>query len=115
MHQLITRASAALIVISGTLVLGSVSAFASGSAPAPSCDSYSSKVFCDATAGTAPYTWTETVRQDGTSYTSTFQAEDINGGCDRGQSFSFSYSYVSGGVTYDSATAVVACDTNEPE
>jgi hypothetical protein len=115
MHQLVTRASTTLIVISGMLVLSATSAFASGSAPAPSCMSYNSKVFCDATAGAAPYTWTETVRQDGTSYTSTFQANDIDGGCDRGQSFSFSYSYVSGGVTYASATAVVACDTNPPE
>jgi hypothetical protein len=115
MHQLVTRASIALIAISGMLVLGTTSAFASGSAPAPSCDSYSSRVFCEATAGTAPYTWTETIRQDGTSYTSSFPADDINGGCDRGQSFFFSYSYVSGGVTYYSATAGVACDTYPPE
>jgi hypothetical protein len=115
MRHLITRASMTLLVASGMLAIGATSALASSSAPAPSCQSYSSKVFCWATAGPGPYTWTETVRADGTSYTSSFVATDIDGGCQRGTGFTFSYSYVSGGVTYDSASVVVICDTNAPE
>jgi hypothetical protein len=115
MRHLITRASMTLLVTSGMLAIGATSALANGSAPAPSCQSYNSMIYCWATAGSSPFTWTETVRADGTSYSSTFVATDISGGCQRGTGFTFSYSYVSGGVTYDSASTEVTCNTYPPE
>ena len=115
MRHLITRASMTLLVTSGMLAIGATSALANGSAPAPSCLSYSSMIYCWATAGSSPYTWNQTVRADGTSYSSTFVAVDVIGACQRGTGFTFSYSYVSDGVTYDSASAGVLCNTYPPE
>lgn len=115
MRHLITGASIALMVTSGMVVLGAGSALADGSAPAPSCDSYNTMLFCDPTAGSAPFTWTQTIRIDGFTSTSTFVANFIRGGCEKNAGYTLSYSYVSGGVTYDSASTFITCNPYPPE
>jgi hypothetical protein len=116
MHRKIIGTSMALLVTSGWLALGATSASASVSVPAPSCGSYSGKIFCSGNQGTTiTYTWTQTITSDGVSYTSSFPATHINGNCEHNTRYTFSYTYVSGGVTYASGATSLACVTSPPE
>jgi hypothetical protein len=115
MRRILALSSIAALAVSGMLAAGAGTARASASAPAPECDSYNSQIFCDAFAPVSPVTWTETITQYGISYTSTFPAVSIRGGCSVGARYSESYTYVSGGVTYSSPVASVLCNRNPPE
>jgi hypothetical protein len=87
---------------------------AMASITAPDCESGGSAVECiDLSGGTAPFTWTITERFEGTSstYSYTTSTSSTRFGCERGQSFSVSYSYVAGGVTQKSPSAGVICST----
>jgi hypothetical protein len=91
---------------------------AMASVPGPSCYSGASTVYCDASGGGAgPYTWTLIEHWEGTTYTDTYTTTTFSTrfGCDRGQSFLVSFSYVSGGVTETSLNTVVACNTGDPQ
>jgi len=114
MRRLITGTSLALLVASGMLVLESGSALAS--APVPDCFSYNSTLYCYGYGGgsTGSYNWTLTQTVDGVTTTSEFAADFIKGACYPEARYTISYSYVSGGVTYDSATSEVICDPNPP-
>jgi hypothetical protein len=89
---------------------------AMASVPAPSCYSGASTVYCDGSGGGAgPYTWTLIEHWEGTTSTDTYTAtSSTKFSCLRGQSFLVSYSYVSGGVTETSSTALVSCNTGDP-
>jgi hypothetical protein len=95
------------VTLTGMLAIGAGTARADASAPAPEYDSYSSQIFCDPFAPVSPVTWTETITQYGISYTSSFPAAYIRGGCSVGARYSLSYSYVYGGVTYSSPVTSV--------
>jgi hypothetical protein len=114
MRPLITRVSMTLLVTSGLVALGATSALAA-SAPAPFCQSYNTTIDCTASGGLSSYTWTETIKYEGTSYTSTFAAANIRGACERNAGYTLSYSYVKSGVTYNSAATTIVCSTEPPE
>jgi hypothetical protein len=116
MHRLITGTSMALLVTSAMLGLGATSASASVSAPAPSCGSSSGTIYCFGDQGTTiSYTWTQKITFQGNSTTSTFAANFIRGACERNAGYTFSYSYVSGGVTHVSAATQLVCNSSPPE
>lgn len=115
MRRVIALSSLAALAIAGALAVGAGSAAASGSAPAPDCTSWSSQIACDASAPVSPVTWTESITAYGTTYTSTFSAAYIRGGCSLHSVYALSYTYVYQGATYASPVTRIACNPNPPE
>lgn len=101
------------LVIGSSLALASP-AFADGTAPAPLCMESNYQLYCSPGHGVAPFTWTQTITFDGSSSTSSFQANVIKGACEHNAEYTESYSYVSGGVKYDSAKTQIACTGISP-
>ena len=98
------------------LLAGTISAASAASAPAPDCDSYSSTFYCDASSPVNPVTWTQKITVDGSTFTSTFSASPfLHGNCEVGARYSYSFSYVSSGVTYTSPATSFLCNKNAPE
>ena len=116
MRRIAVLPALSALVVSGLLAAGAGPAAASSSAPAPDCSSYSSQLFCDADSPVSPVTWTQTQFVGGTTYTSTFSGPSfLHGGCSAGTRFGYSYSYVSGGVTYASPATYFYCSKLPPE
>ena len=112
-HRLAAIASSALLAIPVMLALGSGTALADGSAPAPSCDNSTAHFWlCSPTAGSAPFTWTitEHIPNFG-NVTHTSTKTNVSGSCAAGDTFVVSYSYVSNGVTFDSGSTFFPCNT----
>lgn len=112
MRRLTAIASSALLAIPVMLALGSAAAHADGSAPAPDCDNSATRFWiCVPTAGSDPFTWTiiDTVPLAGTRVR-TSHADPLSGGCSKGETFTVTYSYVSNGVTFDSAPSSFGCN-----
>jgi hypothetical protein len=95
------------------LALGSGTALADGSAPAPDCDNSTAHFwFCSPTAGSDPFTWTITEHFPGFgNVTVTGTGTDVDGKCGAGETLVVSYSYVSNGVTFDSGSTFFPCNT----
>jgi hypothetical protein len=115
MRRVIALSSLATLAITGALAVSAGSAAASGSAPAPNCTSWSSQIACNASAPVSPVTWTESLTSYGTTYTSTFSAAYIRGGCSLHTVYTLSYTYVYNGATYASPVTRIACNPNPPE
>lgn len=116
MRRIVTLPALAGLVVSGLLTAGAGPAAASSSAPAPDCTSYSSQLLCNADSPVSPVTWTQTQAVDGTIYTSTFSGPAfLQGGCSVGIRYGYSYSYVSGGVTYASPATYFYCSKLQPQ
>jgi hypothetical protein len=115
MRRIVVLTSVAALTVSGLLTASMGTALASGSAPAPRCTSQNSQIACFPSVPVSPVTWTETISQYGTSYTSTFSAPSIRGACSVGAGYSVSYSYVSGGVTFSSPVTTIVCSKLPPE
>jgi hypothetical protein len=83
-------------------------------AATPMCVEYTTYVACSAaTGGTAPWTWTVRIFDDGTygnpsSYTTTVPSTRIY--CAHNTAYSITSSYVAGGVTHTSSPADVSCN-----
>lgn len=109
-------ALAAALAVPALVALGSGPALAAGSAPAPECDSFSTQFTCDAPVSATTVTWTQTIRIDGFTSTSSFSASTIlHSGCELHANYTFTYSYVSGGVTLVSPASHFLCNPNAPE
>lgn len=88
---------------------------AAATAPAPDCMSASSTFACDASAPVSTVTWTMTIAIDGTSSTSSFSASRfLRGNCEVHAAYTFSFSYVSGGVTFKSGSSRFICTSLPP-
>jgi hypothetical protein len=108
--------SLAALAVPALVALGAGPALASGTAPAPDCESFSSIFFCDASSPVTPITWTETIRIDGITSMSTFSGPAfLRSGCELKANYTFSFSYVSGGVTFVSGSSRFLCTSNAPE
>lgn len=115
MRRLLALSSLALAV-PALLALSGGAASASGTAPAPDCESFSSTFFCDADSPVTPVTWTQTITIFGTVSTSTFSGPTfLHSGCELRAAYTFSFSYVSGGVTFTSGSSRFLCTSNPPE
>lgn len=115
MRQIAALSSLAAFVL-GVLALSTGVAAASGTAPAPDCSSASSQFACDASSPVSPVTWTMTISILGTTSTSTFSASRfLRGNCEVRAAYTFSYSYVSGGVTYNSGRSRFLCTSSPPQ
>jgi hypothetical protein len=118
MRRLAAIACSALLAIPALLALDAGAAYADGSAPAPSCDNSGSRFWiCDPTAGSAPFTWTVTrvfPLNIGNS-TSTSHKDFVSGGCSKGETLTVSYSYVSNGTTFTSASTSFGCNAGPPQ
>jgi hypothetical protein len=112
----ITLLSTLALAVPALLGLNAGAAAADGTAPAPECDSFSSTFSCEAAVPVSSVTWTMTIRILGTSNTSTFPGPTIlHSGCEVRAAYTFSYTYVSGGVTFDSPTSRFVCAAGPPE
>ena len=118
MRRLAAIASSALLATPLLLALGSGVAFADSSAPAPSCDNSGSRFWiCDPTAGSAPFTWTvsRVFPLNIGNTTGTSHKDFASGGCSKGETLTVTYSYVSNGVTFDSAPTSFVCNAGPPQ
>jgi hypothetical protein len=100
------------------LALGSGAARAAGTAPAPDCDSSATRFYiCTPTAGSSPFTWTvtEVFFLNVGNTTRTAQGDTVSGGCSKGETLTVTYSYVSNGVTFNSAPSMFACNAGPPK
>jgi hypothetical protein len=103
------------VVVPALLAFNAGAAAADSSAPAPDCDSSASKFVCEAASPVSPVTWTMTIRILGTTSTSTFSGPTLlHSGCEVHAFYTFSFTYVSGGVTFDSGTSQFQCTSNPP-
>lgn len=113
MRRIAVRSSLAVLV--PALLAFNAGYAAADSAPAPDCESSASQFFCDASSPVSPVTWTQTISIFGTTSTSTFSGPTIlHSGCELRATYAFSFSYVSGGVTFTSGTSRFLCNSNPP-
>ncbi len=105
----------AILAVPAVVALSGGTALAAAT-PAPDCESFSSQFLCDAFVPVGTVTWTQTIRIDGFTSTSTFSGPaTLRGNCELRANYSFSFSYVSGGVTFTSDTSTFLCTANKPE
>jgi hypothetical protein len=108
------------MLIAGTVsalgLLGFTAAPALANVAGPSCDLGGSQVDCDASSpGTTTWTIVNTFEGVSNTYSYTTSAPFTHFGCERGQSFRISFSYVSGGVTVKSNITPAPCLTGPQE
>jgi hypothetical protein len=116
MRRLVALSSLAALAVPAVLAMSTGIAAASGTAPAPFCGSSSSTFFCDASSPVSTVTWTMTISSLGTKTTSNFNASRfLHGNCEVRAGYTFSFSYVSGGVTYNSGSTTFICTASPPE
>lgn len=97
-------------------LLGLTAAPALANVAGPTCDLGGSQVDCDASSsGTTTWTITETQSGFSNTYSYTTSVNFTHFGCERGQSFRISFSYVSGGVTVQSNITSAPCLTGPEE
>ncbi|HEU5331354.1 MAG TPA: hypothetical protein VFU73_01280 [Actinocrinis sp.] len=114
MRRIAVRTSLAVLVPALLAINAGVAA--ADSAPAPDCESSSSQFFCDAASPVSPVTWTQTISIFGFSSTSTFSGPTIlHSGCELRAAYTFSFTYVSGGVTFTSGSTRFICTSSPPE
>jgi hypothetical protein len=116
MRRLVALSSLAALAVPAVLAMSTGIAAASGTVPAPFCGSSSSTFFCDTATSVSPVTWTMTISVLGTKTTSVFSASRVlRGNCEVRAGYTFSYSYVSAGVTYNSGSTTFVCTSSPPE
>lgn len=116
MRRKLALSSLAVLAVPVLLAMNTGVAAAAGTAPAPDCWSASSQFGCDASAPVTPITWTMTISIFGTSSTSSFSGPlNLHSGCEVRAAYTFSFSYVSGGVTYNSGSTRFLCSSSPPE
>lgn len=111
MRRMVALSSLAALAVPAILALNPGIAAASGTAPAPSCMISSRTFICDASSPVSPVTWTEKITYHGSTSTSSFSWGTVLRGsnCELGAGYAFSFSYISGGVTYDSGQTSFGC------
>ena len=113
MRRIIAFSSLAVAV--PALLALSTGVAAAATAPAPDCMSASSTFACDASAPVSTVTWTQTISIDGFTSKSTFNASRfLRGNCEVRAAYTFSFSYVSGGVTFNSGSSRFICTSLPP-
>jgi hypothetical protein len=114
MRRLIGLLTATTLTTLG--VVTATAAPASASAPAPVCTSGGSRFTCLAQSGTAPDTWTVSVRASGTvsTYTVVTPSTTLRAGCTPNTTLTVVYSFGSGGVSQTSAPATFTCLAGPP-
>jgi hypothetical protein len=116
MRRLVALSSLAALAVPAVLAMSTGIAAASGTAPAPNCGSSSSTFFCDASGPDSTVTWTMTISVLGQKNTSTFSASRVlRGNCEVRAGYTFSFSYVNDGVTYNSGSTTFVCTSSPPE
>ena len=111
MRRIVALSSLAAFAVPALLALSTGVAAASGTAPAPRCIVTGRNFVCSASAPVSPVTWTEVITYQGNSSTSSFSwGLTLRGSnCELGAGYTFSFSYVSGGVTYNSGQTSFGC------
>jgi hypothetical protein len=111
MRRIVALSSLAALAVPALLALSTGVAAASGTAPAPLCIVTGRNFVCSASAPVSPVNWTETITYHGTSSTSNFSwGISLRGtNCELGAGYTFSFSYVSAGVTYNSGQTSFGC------
>jgi hypothetical protein len=105
------------MTVSSLGLLGFTAAPALANVAGPLCSLGGSQVECDALGSPGTTTWTITATQEGVSntYSYTTSVNNTHFGCERGQFFKISFSYVSGGVTVQSNITPAPCETGPQE
>jgi hypothetical protein len=115
MRRFVALSSLAALAVPAVLAVSTGIAAASGTAPAPLCFSSGLTFSCDASTSVSTVTWTMTVSDLGTSTTSSFSGPRVlRSNCSARTGYTFSFSYVSGGVTYNSGSTTFVCGTSPP-
>lgn len=116
MRRLITLLPVAGLAAATFLGTASITAYASVSVPAPSCDSFSSEIDCLESSSPAGVTVTWSLFSHNhlpPSWTVSGGRELVIG-CVPGWAYTISYSYTSGGVTYQSLGTGLLCTKGSP-
>jgi hypothetical protein len=108
--------SSLALAVPALLGLNAGVAAADVSVPAPDCSSWASQFACDAASPVSPITWTMRITGLGIgTTTSSFSGPTLlHSGCELRANYTFSFSYVSGGVTFTSGTSSFQCTANPP-
>lgn len=115
MRRLVALSSLAALAVPALLAVSTGIAAASGTAPAPLCFSSGSTFSCSASTSVSTVTWTMTTSSLGMNNTLSFSGPRVlRSNCSARTGYTFSFSYVSSGVTYNSGSTTFICGTSPP-